>query len=61
MLAPVDQIIMYIPVAEATIGGHPKLSNNGLKIDPPPRPRAPDTQPPKNEKIMSLTYYGPPS
>jgi hypothetical protein len=57
--APVEKMIMYIPVADATLGGHPMLSNNGLKIDPPPSPRAPLTQPPTNEKTISLVS-GPP-
>ena len=59
MLAPVEKIIMYIPVALATLGGHPKLSKSGLKIEPPPSPRAPETQPPTNEKVTSLTIGTP--
>ena len=45
---------MYIPVADETCGGMPKLSNNGLKILPPPCPREPDIIPPVNEKNNSL-------
>lgn len=52
---------MYIPVEEATFGGHPRLRSKGLKIEPPPSPRAPETHPPKKEKIISLIYYVPPS
>ncbi len=36
----------YIPVEDATEGGIPILRSTGLKIAPPPSPRAPDTQPP---------------
>jgi hypothetical protein len=47
-------MIMYMPEAEATLGGSPMLSNRGLKMAPPPRPRAPETNPPRNEKISSF-------
>jgi hypothetical protein len=57
--APVENIIMYIPEAEATLGGHTILSNKGLNIAPPPRPRAPETQPPMNEKAISLPIVFP--
>ena len=50
---------MYIPVAEATFGELPKLSNNGFKMEPPPRPRAPDTQPPKIENTTSFNCWLP--
>ena len=50
----VEKRIIYIPVAEATDGGTPILSNRGLKIAPPPRPRAPLTQPPTNAKITNF-------
>ena len=50
----VENMIMYIPVEDATAGGTPMLSKRGLKIAPPPRPRAPDTQPPSKAKITSL-------
>ena len=56
MLAPVDHIIIYIPVEDATFGGRPSPSKSGLKIEPPPRPSAPDTQPPKNENTTSLSF-----
>ena len=45
---------MYIPVAEATEGGTPIESKRGLKIAPPPSPKAPEAQPPKNANITSL-------
>jgi len=44
----------YMPVDEETAGGIPMLSKTGLKIAPPPRPRAPDTQPPANATVTSL-------
>jgi hypothetical protein len=47
--APVENIIMYMPVAEATFGGTPILKSRGLNIAPPPNPRAPETHPPKKE------------
>ena len=50
-----ENIIMYIPVAELTFGETPILIRIGLKIDPPPYPRAPDTNPPTNPKRISLT------
>lgn len=59
VLAPVEKIIIYIPVEDATLGGQPKLSNKGLNIEPPPKPKAPDTQPPRNENTRSL-IRGPP-
>jgi hypothetical protein len=59
MLAPVEKIIMYIPVALATLGGHPKLSKSGLKMEPPPSPRAPETHPPIKENATSLAIGAP--
>ena len=50
----VENRIMYIPVDDATDGGTPKLSSRGLKIAPPPRPKAPETQPPKRAKITNF-------
>ena len=47
-------MIIYIPVADDTYGGTPKLKSNGLKTDPPPIPRAPEIQPPRNEKNNNL-------
>jgi hypothetical protein len=46
-------MIMYIPVEVDTDGGTPSEIIKGLKIDPPPRPRAPLTHPPTNAKISS--------
>ena len=51
----VENIIMYIPVTEATWGGTPMLNSRGLKMTPPPKPRAPEIQPPKKANISSLT------
>ena len=56
MLEPaVENMIIYIPVEDATAGGTPMLNKSGLKIAPPPSPRAPDTQPPSKAKITSFT------
>lgn len=57
--APVENMIMYIPVAEATLGGTPMLRSRGLKIEPPPSPSAPETQPPKKEKVRSFVRVEP--
>lgn len=50
----VENITIYIPVAEATIGGTPKLSINGLKITPPPSPTVPATNPAPNAQSRNL-------
>lgn len=50
----VENMIMYIPVEEATAGGTPMLSKRGLKMAPPPSPSAPETHPPRRAKITSL-------
>ena len=50
-------VTRYIPVADDTFGGTPIESSRGLKIDPPPSPSAPATQPPikaKNSTIQSV-------
>ncbi len=52
-------MIMYIPVEDETLGGTPILRRMGLKMAPPPRPRAPETQPPINPKTISLTRVHP--
>ncbi len=44
--AKVEYEIMYIDVAEETLGGTPMLKNIGLNIAPPPKPRAPEIHPP---------------
>ena len=45
-----ENVIKYIPVAEDTLAGTPMESRSGLKITPPPRPRAPATHPPPNPR-----------
>ena len=55
----VENKIIYIPVEEATEGGTPMLNNKGLKIAPPPKPRAPDTQPPRAAKITNYVIVLP--
>ena len=45
---------MYIPDEEATFGGTFMAKSNGLKMAPPPRPRAPQAHPPKNDPATSL-------
>lgn len=45
---------MYFPVADDTMGGTPMLIRMGLKIEPPPTPSAPATQPARNETPNSL-------
>jgi hypothetical protein len=44
--APVENMIMNMPVDVETDGGTPSEIISGLKIEPPPRPNAPPTQPP---------------
>lgn len=49
----------YMPVEEATAGGIPMLRRTGLKIAPPPRPSAPETQPPaKATRTNLLITFG---
>lgn len=55
----VEKIIMYIPVAEETFGGTPRLIKIGLKIEPPPNPKAPDTIPPKRAKTIRYVSVWP--
>ena len=50
-----EKVIKYMPVADETFGGTPIDNRSGLKIVPPPNPRAPATQPPANPKISTLT------
>jgi hypothetical protein len=45
---------MYIPVAEETLGGTPRLIKSGLKITPPPRPKAPATHPPPKPRPRTI-------
>ncbi len=49
---------MYIPVADATEGNIPRLNNNGLKMAPPPSPKAPDINPPRNANVTNLNKTG---
>jgi hypothetical protein len=51
---PVANIIIYIPEEDATFGGTFMANSNGLKMAPPPRPRAPQAHPPKNDPATSL-------
>ena len=48
--AILEKVIKYIPVADDTLGGTPMLNRRGLKMTPPPRPRAPATHPPPNPR-----------
>lgn len=41
-----EKVIKYIPVADETFAGTPIERRRGLKMTPPPRPRAPATHPP---------------
>lgn len=50
----VENRIINIPVAEETEGVTPILSKTGLKMTPPPRPNAPETQPPRKAKMQSF-------
>ena len=49
-----EKSIMYMLVAETTEGSMPMLRSMGLKIAPPPRPRAPDIKPPRKAKVINL-------
>ena len=49
-----EKRIMYIPVAEATDGKTPRLRRSGLKMAPPPSPKAPDMNPPKKANVTNL-------
>lgn len=48
--AILEYMIRYIPVAELTFGGTPMPIKYGLKMTPPPKPRAPATKPPPNPR-----------
>ncbi len=48
------KVTRYIPVAEDTFGGTPIEIKSGLKMEPPPRPRAPATQPPRKDNVRTL-------
>ena len=49
-----ENVIKYIPVADDTLGGTPIYKRRGLKMTPPPNPKAPATQPPPNPKQRTL-------
>jgi len=53
-VAILEKAIRYMPVAEDTFGGTPKLSNSGLKITPPPSPSAPATHPPPKPRPRTI-------
>lgn len=59
MEAAVEYIIIYILVAVDTSGGTPNDIITGLKIDPPPRPRAPPIKPPNKAKNSKYVSYLP--
>mmetsp|Transcript_12568 Transcript_12568/g.17342 ORF Transcript_12568/g.17342 Transcript_12568/m.17342 type:complete len:204 (+) Transcript_12568:313-924(+) len=50
-----EKLTRYMPVADDTTGGTPRARSAGLKIAPPPRPRAPATQPPIKPINKTLT------
>ena len=45
-----ENITIYMPVAPLTTGETPISIKTGLKMLPPPCPKAPAMNPPKNEK-----------
>ena len=45
--AVLENVTRYSPDAAATSGGKPRVKKIGLKITPPPRPKAPASSPPK--------------
>ena len=51
----VERRTKNIPVEPATFGCTPKVRNAGLQIDPPPRPKAPATNPPTKPIDTRLT------
>ena len=55
--AAVENIIINILVADATDGDTPRLNWIGLKIDPPPRPNAPETKPPTKPNNTNLVTF----
>jgi hypothetical protein len=52
-------VTKYILVDDDTLGGTFSFKSNGLNMDPPPRPRAPATQPPRKEKIKIYRRFLP--
>jgi hypothetical protein len=57
--ATFEYMIRYIPVADETFGGTPIPIRYGLKITPPPSPRAPATKPPPNPSNYTYLNTGP--
>jgi hypothetical protein len=55
----VENIDIYMAVAEETAGGKPILNKRGPNIEAPPRPKAPEMNPPKKPKITSFTRVFP--
>jgi hypothetical protein len=53
-VAILENVIMYMPVADETFGGTPIANRSGLKITPPPSPRAPATHPPQNPSVSTF-------
>lgn len=58
--APVENIIMNIPVEVETDGGTPSDIIKGLKMEPPPRPKAPPTHPPNKAPRSKESSWLPP-
>lgn len=58
--APVENMIMNIPVEVETDGGTPSEIIKGLKIEPPPRPKAPPTHPPNKAPRSNDINWLPP-
>jgi len=56
---PHENEIIYIEVAVATEGGTPSPIKSGLKMFPPPMPRAPETHPPNNDQPISYRAFDP--
>lgn len=57
--ATFEKRIMYLLVDAAGDGAIPIPIKIGLNIEPPPNPRAPETQPPKKARISNLTNVHP--
>ena len=49
----VEKNTRYMLVAEETAGGIPMFNRIGLKIVPPPRPKAPEINPPTNPRVTN--------
>jgi hypothetical protein len=55
-----ESMIMYMPVEVETVGGMPSEIIKGLKMEPPPRPRAPEIHPPRKAKTRREVSCLPP-